>query len=148
MSSSRWPRVTLALGAGPGCGFCKNVAHSCPVSPASRTRRRYHSVMLVNDLEHIFSPQGPLAEAVPGFRPRQAQLEMARAIDEAIRDRTTLVAEAGTGTGKTWAYLVPAFLNGDKVLVSTGTRTLQDQLFRRDIPRLRKALGLPITIAL
>ena len=104
--------------------------------------------MLVNDLEHIFSPQGPLAEAVPGFRPRQAQLEMARAIDEAIRDRATLVAEAGTGTGKTWAYLVPAFLSGDKVLVSTGTRTLQDQLFRRDIPRLRKALGLPITIAL
>ena len=104
--------------------------------------------MLVNDLEHIFSPNGPLAESVPGFRPRQAQLEMSRAIEEAIRDRATLVAEAGTGTGKTWAYLVPAFLSGDKVLVSTGTRTLQDQLFRRDLPRLRKALALPITIAL
>lgn len=100
------------------------------------------------DLDHIFSPDGPLAAAVPGFRPRQAQLEMARAIEEAIRDRATLVAEAGTGTGKTWAYLVPAFLSGVKVLVSTGTRTLQDQLFRRDLPRLRKALGLPVTIAL
>lgn len=100
------------------------------------------------DLDHLFSSDGPLAAAAPGFRPRQAQLEMARAIEEAIRDRATLVAEAGTGTGKTWAYLVPAFLSGVKVLVSTGTRTLQDQLFRRDLPRLRKALALPITTAL
>ncbi|NLC36129.1 MAG: ATP-dependent DNA helicase [Alcaligenaceae bacterium] len=104
--------------------------------------------MFALDLDHIFSPQGPLAAAAPGYRPREAQLEMARAIEEAIRDRATLVAEAGTGTGKTWAYLVPAFLSGVKVLVSTGTRTLQDQLFRRDLPRLRKALELPITIAL
>lgn len=104
--------------------------------------------MFAHDLDHIFSAAGPLAEAVPGYRPRQAQLEMARAIEQAIRERATLVAEAGTGTGKTWAYLVPAFLSGAKVLVSTGTRTLQDQLFRRDLPRLRKALGLPITIAL
>lgn len=110
--------------------------------------RRYDSAMLVQDLDHIFSPEGPLAAAAPGFRPREAQLELARAIEEAIRERATLVAEAGTGTGKTWAYLVPAFLSGDKVLVSTGTRTLQDQLFRRDLPRLRKALGLPVTIAL
>lgn len=104
--------------------------------------------MFAQDLDHIFSPEGPIAEAVPGFRPRQAQLDMARAIEEAIRDRATLIAEAGTGTGKTWAYLVPAFLSGGKVMVSTGTRTLQDQLFRRDLPRLRKALALPITIAL
>src|SRR5690554_5264313 len=96
--------------------------------------------MFAQDLDHIFSAAGPLAEAVPGYRPRQAQLEMARAIEQAIRERATLVAEAGTGTGKTWAYLVPAFLSGAKVLVSTGTRTLQDQLFRRDLPRLRKAL--------
>lgn len=89
-----------------------------------------------------------MAAAAPGFRPREAQLELARTIEEAIRERATLVAEAGTGTGKTWAYLVPAFLSGDKVLVSTGTRTLQDQLFRRDLPRLRKALGLPVTTAL
>lgn len=104
--------------------------------------------MFAQELDHIFSEDGPLAAAAPGFRPREAQLEMARAIEAAIRDRATLVAEAGTGTGKTWAYLVPAFLSGVKVLVSTGTRTLQDQLFRRDLPRLRKALALPITIAL
>ncbi|NYT24924.1 ATP-dependent DNA helicase [Alcaligenaceae bacterium] len=104
--------------------------------------------MFAQDLDDIFSAEGPLAAAAPAFRPRGAQLEMARAIEAAIRDRATLIAEAGTGTGKTWAYLVPAFLSGVKVLVSTGTRTLQDQLFRRDIPRLREALALPITIAL
>lgn len=104
--------------------------------------------MFAQDLDHIFSPDGPLAAAAPGFSPRPAQLEMAQAIEAAIRDRATLIAEAGTGTGKTWAYLVPAFLSGVKVLVSTGTRTLQDQLFRRDLPRLRKALALPVTVAL
>jgi len=109
---------------------------------------RYHSAMFAQELDDIFSDAGPLAAAAPGYRPRAAQLEMARTIEAAIRDRATLIAEAGTGTGKTWAYLVPAFLSGLKVLVSTGTRTLQDQLFRRDIPRLRDALALPITVAL
>ena len=104
--------------------------------------------MFAQELDHIFSANGPLAAAAPGYRPRTAQLEMAQAIEAAIRDREVLIAEAGTGTGKTWAYLVPAFLSGVKVLVSTGTRTLQDQLFRRDIPRLREALALPITVAL
>lgn len=104
--------------------------------------------MFAQELDHIFSADGPLAAAAPGYRPRTAQLEMAQAIEAAIRDREVLIAEAGTGTGKTWAYLVPAFLSGVKVLVSTGTRTLQDQLFRRDIPRLREALALPITVAL
>ena len=104
--------------------------------------------MSAQELDHIFSADGPLATAIPGYRSRQAQLEMAHAIEEAINDRSTLVAEAGTGTGKTWAYLVPAFLSGVKVLVSMGTRNLQDQLFRRDLPRLRKALGLPVTVAL
>src|SRR5690606_26958317 len=96
----------------------------------------------------IFAPDGPIAKAMPDYHPRQAQLELAQAIEETLRDHSILIAEAGTGTGKTWAYLVPAFLSGSKVLVSTGTRTLQDQLFRRDLPRLRKALALPITIAL
>lgn len=104
--------------------------------------------MLLQELSEIFAADGPLAAAVPGYRPRLAQLEMAGAIDDAMRERVTLVAEAGTGTGKTWAYLVPAFLSGGKVLVSTGTRTLQDQLFRRDLPRLREALALPVTAAL
>ena len=66
-----------------------------------------------------------------------AQIELAQAIGQAIQDRATLVAEAGTGIGKTWAYLVPAFIQGGKVLISTGTRTLQDQLFSRDLPRAR-----------
>ncbi|WP_442592727.1 ATP-dependent DNA helicase [Parapusillimonas sp. JC17] len=104
--------------------------------------------MLLQELSDIFSPEGPLAQAEPGYRPRLAQQELAQAIQETLQNHSTLIAEAGTGTGKTWAYLVPAFLSGSKVLVSTGTRTLQDQLFRRDLPRLRKALGLPITVAL
>lgn len=104
--------------------------------------------MLLQELSEIFSSNGPLASAVPDFRPRQAQLELARAIETAMQERKVLVAEAGTGTGKTWAYLVPAFLGGAKVLVSTGTRTLQDQLFRRDLPRLREALALPVSVAL
>ncbi len=104
--------------------------------------------MLLQELSDIFAADGPIAKAMPDYRPRQAQLELAQAIEETLRDHSTLIAEAGTGTGKTWAYLVPAFLSGSKVLVSTGTRTLQDQLFRRDLPRLRKALALPINVAL
>lgn len=104
--------------------------------------------MLLQELSDVFSPQGPIANDVPDYRPRQAQLELARAIQETLEQRSTLVAEAGTGTGKTWAYLVPAFLGGSKVLVSTGTRALQDQLFHRDVPRLRKALQLSIDVAL
>jgi ATP-dependent DNA helicase DinG len=104
--------------------------------------------MLLQELSDIFSSDGPIAKAVPDYRPRQAQLELAQAIEETLQSHSTLIAEAGTGTGKTWAYLVPAFLSGSKVLVSTGTRTLQDQLFRRDLPKLRQALALPITVAL
>ena len=84
----------------------------------------------------------------PGFRVRPSQIELAQAVERTLAERSTLVAEAGTGTGKTWAYLVPALLGGGKVLVSTGTRTLQDQLFSRDLPRVREALGLPASIAL
>src|SRR5690606_30152729 len=89
-----------------------------------------------------------IAGKVAGYRPRQAQLELAQAIGQALQDHSTLIAEAGTGTGKTWSYLVPAFLSNAKVLVSTGTRTLQDQLFRRDLPKLREVLALPINVAL
>ncbi|NYT65834.1 ATP-dependent DNA helicase [Alcaligenaceae bacterium] len=104
--------------------------------------------MLLHELTEIFASDGPIADAEPGYKPRQAQLELAQAIQQALQNHTTLIAEAGTGTGKTWAYLAPAFLSGSKVLVSTGTRTLQDQLFKRDIPRLRKALALPVNVAL
>ena len=98
--------------------------------------------------EKIVAADGALAEGVPGFRLRRQQLEMAQAIHGAIESQGVLVAEAGTGTGKTFAYLVPALLGGGKVIVSTGTKTLQDQLFDRDLPAVRKALGSGATAAL
>jgi len=85
---------------------------------------------------------------VEGFKPRPQQLEMAQAIHDAIERTSVLVAEAGTGTGKTFAYLVPALLAGGKVIVSTGTKTLQDQLFDRDLPTVRKALAAGASSAL
>jgi ATP-dependent DNA helicase DinG len=99
-------------------------------------------------LERTFAADGPFAARVPGFRLRVEQLEMSQAIGEAIEHTGVLVAEAGTGTGKTFAYLVPALLAGGKVIVSTGTKTLQDQLFDRDLPAVREALASGATIAL
>lgn len=99
-------------------------------------------------LIQIFSDQGPLAETISGYRMRQQQLEMALAIEAAIKDNKQLVAEAGTGTGKTFAYLIPALLSGGKVIVSTGTKTLQDQLYTRDLPAVRDALKVPVTVAM
>ncbi|TXI17161.1 MAG: ATP-dependent DNA helicase [Nitrosomonas sp.] len=100
------------------------------------------------NLESIFSCDGLLSNQIAGFRMRPQQLAMAQAIADAIAKRQILVAEAGTGTGKTLAYLVPALLEGGKVIISTGTKTLQDQLFRRDLPSVRAALKVPVTIAL
>ena len=100
------------------------------------------------DLDLIFSDNGPLAQAAEGYRLRPQQLEMARSIAGAIENHEILVAEAGTGTGKTFAYLIPALLSGGKVIVSTGTKTLQDQLFNRDIPAVRAALQVPVTVAM
>lgn len=102
----------------------------------------------MTDLTHAFSPDGPLARAIPGFRARPQQVEMAGRIEEALKSYGVLVAEAGTGTGKTFAYLVPALLAGGKVIVSTGTKTLQDQLFKRDLPMVRDALKVPVRMAL
>nr|WP_229204805.1 ATP-dependent DNA helicase [Duganella sp. CF458] len=99
-------------------------------------------------MERLFGPGGPLGPAVGGFRPRQSQTEMAKAIADAIAKQQTLIAEAGTGTGKTFAYLVPALLWGGKTIVSTGTKNLQDQLFLRDIPTIRAALQAPVSVAL
>ncbi len=100
------------------------------------------------DVERLFAVDGPLSEAVPGFRPRRSQTEMAKAIADAIARQSVLVAEAGTGTGKTFAYLAPALLWGGKVILSTGTKTLQDQLYLRDIPTVRRALHAPVSVAL
>jgi ATP-dependent DNA helicase DinG len=99
-------------------------------------------------LADIFGVDGQLAAHVAGYRPRAGQIEMAAAVASAIDACGTLIAEAGTGTGKTFAYLAPAMLWGGKVIVSTGTKTLQDQLFRKDIPLVREALRAPVTVAL
>ena len=100
------------------------------------------------EVERFFSEQSPLATEVASFRPRTQQRDMAIAVAEAIRDNAILVAEAGTGTGKTFAYLVPALLAGGKVVVSTGTKNLQDQLFQKDLPMVRDALKAPVSVAL
>ena len=100
------------------------------------------------DIDRLFSALGPLAPAVGQFSPRRSQTEMAKEIARAIADQKTLIAEAGTGTGKTFAYLVPALLWGGKTIVSTGTKNLQDQLFLRDIPTVRAALKAPVSVAL
>jgi len=103
---------------------------------------------LTNPIDYTFAKDGPIAHVVENYRPRAVQVELAHAIGDAIRDYSVLVAEAGTGTGKTFAYLVPALASGAKVIVSTGTKTLQDQLFDRDIPMIREALNVPVTVAL
>jgi len=103
---------------------------------------------LISDLDSIFSAGGALAQTVKDFRARPFQLEMARAVSDAIRGNRTLIVEAGTGTGKTFAYLAPALMSGGKVIISTGTKTLQDQLFDRDIPTVRAALKAPVSVAL
>lgn len=103
---------------------------------------------MTSEVERFFSEHSPLASEVASFRPRAQQREMALAVTEAIRDNAILVVEAGTGTGKTFAYLVPALLAGGKVVISTGTKNLQDQLFQKDLPRVRDALKAPVSVAL
>ena len=100
------------------------------------------------DLSDIFGHGGPLERALPDFKVRRQQLRMAERVASAIDNRETLAVEAGTGTGKTFAYLVPALLSGARVLISTGTRTLQDQLFSKDLPLVAAALGRPAKVAL
>jgi ATP-dependent DNA helicase DinG len=112
------------------------------------TARARINPILIADLHHVFADTGPLAGVIPGYRLRPQQVEMALAVQEAIEGNGLLIAEAGTGTGKTFAYLVPALSRGGKVIVSTGTKTLQDQLYNRDIPMVRKALKAPVTVAL
>jgi len=100
------------------------------------------------ELSQLFTSQGPLANTITGYTERREQVRMAQAIAEAIADNQQLIAEAGTGTGKTFAYLVPALLSGGKVIISTGTKTLQDQLFNRDLPNVRDALKVPVTVSM
>ncbi len=102
----------------------------------------------MSSLQETFSPDGPLARAITGYRVRAQQVDMAERIATAIHGCSVFIAEAGTGTGKTFAYLVPALQSGGKVIVSTGTKTLQDQLFNKDLPMVREALKAPVRIAL
>ena len=102
----------------------------------------------MHHLDDIFAADGPLAQALPGFIARDSQLRMAEQVAITLAQRGQLLVEAGTGTGKTFAYLVPALLCGGQVIVSTGTRTLQDQLFARDVPLLAQVLGRGVRIAL
>ncbi|WER47696.1 ATP-dependent DNA helicase [Cupriavidus sp. WKF15] len=101
-----------------------------------------------SELAKIFAETGTLAQGIPGYRPRASQQQMAEAVAGAIERSDTVIVEAGTGTGKTFAYLVPAMLWGGKVVLSTGTKNLQDQLFLRDIPTVRRALNVPISVSL
>ncbi|BBL75227.1 ATP-dependent DNA helicase [Methylomagnum ishizawai] len=102
----------------------------------------------MHDLHTLFGPDGLLMRRLQGFESRPAQLEMAEAVAATLERGGNLVAEAGTGTGKTLAYLIPVLLSGKKVIVSTATKTLQDQLYRKDLPLVRHALGLPFQAVL
>ncbi|AAZ26082.1 MULTISPECIES: ATP-dependent DNA helicase [Colwellia] len=107
----------------------------------------------VSQVSQAFSPEGALAKAIKGFSPRQAQTDMALDVAHAIDKQSSLIVEAGTGTGKTFAYLIPAFLslnpkNPKKIVVSTGTKNLQEQLFHKDIPLIKKALASNAQVAL
>ena len=99
-------------------------------------------------ISNIFSVNGELSQSIKGFRPRTEQIEMAHAVGESIQNKSSLVIEAGTGTGKTFAYLAPALVFGKKTIISTGSKNLQDQLFNRDLPAIKKALNFTGKIAL
>jgi len=100
------------------------------------------------DMAELLGPDGPLARHTPGFAPRLQQQQMAASVDAILNEGGTLIVEAGTGTGKTYAYLTPALLSGMRVIISTGTRHLQDQLYHRDLPMVRRALKSSAKIAL
>ncbi|MFQ6005543.1 MAG: ATP-dependent DNA helicase [Woeseia sp.] len=100
------------------------------------------------DLTEFFGPDSPLKDALPGFQPREGQAWMAQAVADTLASSGHLVVEAGTGTGKTFAYLLPALQSGRKTIISTGTKALQDQLYHRDLPLMAKACGRPVATAL
>jgi Rad3-related DNA helicases len=100
------------------------------------------------NVTELFASTGPLARYICGFAPRPEQQAMAQTVAQALKENRSLIVEAGTGIGKTYAYLVPALLSGKRVIISTGTRNLQDQLFHRDLPTVRNALGLSVKVGL
>ncbi|MBT8440463.1 MAG: DEAD/DEAH box helicase, partial [Gammaproteobacteria bacterium] len=100
------------------------------------------------DLEQYLGPEGLLAKQIDGFSYREQQFEMASVVADTINSGQTLICEAGTGTGKTFAYLLPVMLSGKKAIISTGTKNLQDQLYHRDLPKVRELLSTPVKAAL
>ncbi|NBI43723.1 DEAD/DEAH box helicase [[Haemophilus] felis] len=102
----------------------------------------------IEQIIKVFGEEGALSKGIEGFHPRTEQIEMAKAVAKAIKSKTSLVVEAGTGTGKTFAYLAPALLANKKTIISTGSKNLQDQLFKRDLPAIKKALNYTGKIAL
>ncbi|MCW8977027.1 MAG: ATP-dependent DNA helicase [Sedimenticola sp.] len=102
----------------------------------------------MSEISDILGPEGLLASCVDGFTYRPQQEAMAETVLKAMEEGEVLISEAGTGTGKTFAYLVPALLSAQKVIISTGTKNLQDQLFHRDLPRIKEALAVPVDVAL
>ena len=97
-------------------------------------------------IEEFFKNSGPLSEIIDNFHEREDQINMAKIVNKTIEEKDSLIVEAGTGIGKTFSYLVPALMNGGKVVISTATKNLQDQLFLKDIPTIRDALKIPINI--
>ena len=96
--------------------------------------------------DDFFSPNGPLNNSLENYQVRAEQVEMAKSISDSIEDKSSLVVEAGTGVGKTFAYLYPALLKGGRVVISTATKNLQDQLFFNDIPKIREALKISVKV--
>jgi ATP-dependent DNA helicase DinG len=104
--------------------------------------------MTQNLLDDFFDANGPLSKVIDGYQIRPSQVEMASMVNEAISDEQSAIIEAGTGIGKTFAYLAPALMKGGKVIISTATKNLQDQLFNKDIPKIREALNIPVKVNL
>ncbi|RRN45621.1 ATP-dependent DNA helicase [Lautropia dentalis] len=129
------------LPSGPFCALSPRHAPDHTTDCAEQTP-------LLEPTRAVFAADGPLAESQPGYRPRAGQQEMAEAIADAIDARAALMVDAGTGIGKTFAYLVPALLSRQKVLLSTATRQLQDQLYQRDVPRIKQVLGSDAQVAI
>ena len=102
----------------------------------------------VTSLSAFFGDHSPLLKLLPGFQPRAGQAWMAETVAETLANFDKVIVEAGTGTGKTFAYLLPAMLSGRKTIISTGTKALQDQLYHRDLPLISQAVGRPVTTAL
>ena len=126
----------------------KSPGSSARSRPTSLREHSHIAMKLRDGVLEVFAEGGRLTTVIEEFRPRQGQIDMALAIAGTLENGGALVVEAGTGIGKTFAYLVPALLSGGRVLVSTATKALQDQLFGRDLPLLVKTLGLPTRIAL